>query len=367
MPLYMDFHIFSEITIDQVKQAHIADQSVQDKYNVKYHQFWVNEEAGTVFCLMEGPDKASCEAVHREAHGNIACAMVEVERGYYQLFMENNQQLDHGLVTYSNGTPDNGYRFVLLVDVIGKTAVSNSSDYKAILMPGKPKHAVTKSIEQWKGRPFKHIGIDSIIAVFQDAENALQCALTIRETFDRENKMNRDSQWDIDYSIALSGGQPVTENKAFFEETIKAAERLNLMAENGELWVTSLIKKMSDWDSIIQDQPDIKVVNDQEEKFIASIFDITETNMANNAFSVEHLSREIGISRPQLYRKMVALTGQSPNAFIRGIRMNKALGLLRNNQYNIAQIAYEVGFNNPSYFSKCFQEKFGISPSKVVV
>ncbi|HKI88702.1 MAG TPA: DUF4242 domain-containing protein, partial [Draconibacterium sp.] len=79
MPLYMDFHIIPDVTIEDVKSAHMADEEVQHKYGVKYHQFWVNEEAGTVFCLMEGPDKEACTATHQEAHGNVACKIEEVE------------------------------------------------------------------------------------------------------------------------------------------------------------------------------------------------------------------------------------------------------------------------------------------------
>ena len=104
MPLYMDFHKIENITIEDVKTAHIADRSVQDKYKVKYHQFWVNEEAGTVFCLMEGPDKESCEAVHQEAHGNIACALTEVEGGFYGVMMGGTKRTDGGLVKNDNDT-----------------------------------------------------------------------------------------------------------------------------------------------------------------------------------------------------------------------------------------------------------------------
>jgi hypothetical protein len=85
----MDYHIFPLITIEDVKLAHIADQAVQDKYGVTYHQFWVNEEAGTFFCLMEGLDKETCAMVHRKAHGNVACALVEAESGFFWLNESN--------------------------------------------------------------------------------------------------------------------------------------------------------------------------------------------------------------------------------------------------------------------------------------
>jgi hypothetical protein len=58
MPLFMDFHKIENITLDAVRMAHSADEAIQDRYGVKYHQFWVNEEAGSVFCLVEGPDAA---------------------------------------------------------------------------------------------------------------------------------------------------------------------------------------------------------------------------------------------------------------------------------------------------------------------
>ena len=98
MPLFMDYHIISDIDIDAVKEAHIADKSIQEKYGVKYIQFWVNQEAGTIFCLIEAPDEESCEQVHQEAHGNIACQIVQVESGFYKLFMGESHQLEDGIV-----------------------------------------------------------------------------------------------------------------------------------------------------------------------------------------------------------------------------------------------------------------------------
>jgi AraC-like DNA-binding protein len=64
---------------------------------------------------------------------------------------------------------------------------------------------------------------------------------------------------------------------------------------------------------------------------------------------------------------VIAITGRSPVSFIRDIRLNKALSLIRENKYNLSEIALEVGYNSPSYFSKCFQEKYGIQPSKITL
>jgi len=83
----------------------------------------------------------------------------------------------------------------------------------------------------------------------------------------------------------------------------------------------------------------------------------------NPEFDVQMFCREIGLSRVQLHRKIRALTDNSTTEFIRKYRVRKAAKLIVQNEGNGFEIAYRVGFNNLSYFAKCFREEFGISPS----
>jgi AraC-like DNA-binding protein len=76
--------------------------------------------------------------------------------------------------------------------------------------------------------------------------------------------------------------------------------------------------------------------------------------------------KEVGLSRSQFYRKLSSITGLSPNDFLKEFRLKKALLLLENKKGNVAQIALRVGFNNPSYFTKCFQKRYGTLPSHLV-
>src|SRR5688572_3334918 len=117
MPLYMDFHKIENVTIDEVHSAHTADVLIQAKYGVRYHQFWVNQKDGTVFCLVEGPDAETCELVHQMAHGNLACAMTEVEPGSFTLFMGEKLIVDHGLTRSADGEIDDGFRYILVAAV----------------------------------------------------------------------------------------------------------------------------------------------------------------------------------------------------------------------------------------------------------
>ena len=91
--------------------------------------------------------------------------------------------------------------------------------------------------------------------------------------------------------------------------------------------------------------------------------DFIEANMTDSDLSVETIGAELGLSRVQLYRKVKALTGQSPVELLRAARLHKGRQLLETTNKTISEVAYEVGFSAPSYFAKCFKDEFGVSPS----
>lgn len=100
-----------------------------------------------------------------------------------------------------------------------------------------------------------------------------------------------------------------------------------------------------------------------DQKFMRDLMEILEKNMSNAEFSVEEMSRKLYISRMGLYKKMLALTGKTPIEFIRYIRIKRAAQILEKSQMTISEVAYEVGFNNPKYFSKYFKMEYGVLPS----
>ncbi len=100
-----------------------------------------------------------------------------------------------------------------------------------------------------------------------------------------------------------------------------------------------------------------------DDKLIQKAIRYVEENLADPDLSVEVLSRELGVSRVHLYKKMVAITGQSPVEFIRKIRLQHAAQFLEKSQLTVAEVAYKVGFNNRKYFTKYFKEAYKILPS----
>lgn len=101
-----------------------------------------------------------------------------------------------------------------------------------------------------------------------------------------------------------------------------------------------------------------------DQKFLREALEVVEANMDNTDFNIPELCRELCMSRSTLYRKLHVLTGMSPVEFIRSLRLKRAASLLKQQFGNVSEVALEVGFQNPSYFSRLFRQSYEISPSK---
>ena len=120
------------------------------------------------------------------------------------------------------------------------------------------------------------------------------------------------------------------------------------------------------------EQPQITTVTPEEQahieagsdaRFLEKLRGLVQEQMGESSLSVETLAEQMGVSRVQLYRKVKTLTGRTPVDIIRLSRLNRSKVLLETTDKNVSEVAYEVGFTAPSYFTKCFKDEFGISPS----
>lgn len=141
-----------------------------------------------------------------------------------------------------------------------------------------------------------------------------------------------------------------------------------------EVLIAQLNALVSNHDKVRDFFSDVTVTNTKktaksedttDEKFIRKLRTLIEEKMGDSDFGVEQLGDDIGMSRAQLYRKAKALTNYSPVELIRNCRLKKARQLLAKGELNIAQVAYEVGFTAPSYFTKCYKEYFGEMPNEM--
>ncbi|AFD08837.1 transcriptional regulator containing an amidase domain and an AraC-type DNA-binding HTH domain [Solitalea canadensis DSM 3403] len=349
----MDLHKASEgdegiLSIEEIKRCHMADVKIQAKYGVRFIQYWINSEAGMFFCLMEGPDKESCMAVHEEAHGNMACNIIELQGGDYNAYMGNeSNKNEFDLVENPDGTLDTGFRVILMVDVIAPANDQNLYDQ------------IKSTFKKFEGREANHGG-DRIMCVFNFSSQAIECAKAILAESEILNKEG------VEVRIGISAGGPVSDGSEFFGNSIKLANKLCDIAQSNQIIASTEVKELTKGTLITPDNENsvLRIITPVDEKFVNALVEAVESMESNSTFSVESLSKSIGMSKAQLYRKTTSLTGHSPNYFIQEQRLKKALKLIKKKTGNIAEIAFEVGFSSPSYFTKSFQNRFGILPTQ---
>lgn len=130
--------------------------------------------------------------------------------------------------------------------------------------------------------------------------------------------------------------------------------------------IESRQKLRSKFSQQIAIEPQEIALTSPDQELLKNAIEAVEKHMDNGEFDVNQLARELGLSRPVLYRKLPAITNHTPNEFIRIIRLKRAAQILSKYDLPISEVCYSTGFKTPKYFSKCFRELFGKSPSEYV-
>ena len=124
------------------------------------------------------------------------------------------------------------------------------------------------------------------------------------------------------------------------------------------------LKEKFNSSNIMNDFVESEQMENRDEKFLNQVTKYVIDNLDNSDMVVSEISHAVGISNSQLFNRISQLTGQNPSGFIRTIRLKCSAELLKNNDYDIKEITYKVGFNSHAYFSKCFKELYGCSPTQ---
>ena len=137
----------------------------------------------------------------------------------------------------------------------------------------------------------------------------------------------------------------------------------NLLVLKVEKLIECRIKLQSRYSQEVILRPKDIAISNLDEKFLEKVQEVLDKNLVESSFSTEDFSKAVGLSRMQLHRKIKALTGLTASEFIRSQRLKLAAQLLKSSDINISQIGYTVGFNDHSYFAKCFKEAYKCTPT----
>jgi len=351
MPLYMDIHTVDsdDFSVEDVVTAHMKDLAVQEKFGVIQIKYWVDTDNKKIFCLMEGPSKEACNNVHLESHGNTACNIIEVSDDEYNLFLDRGKNKNDLAYTTSNEV-DPGYRTFLLID---------TNDFS-----GKYRHYTNqlyKLLEQYGGINIAQAS-KGILSYFVVAANAVNCTIAI----DNFLKTIPDT---YEYRLTIVTGSPVGEaGKKLYEETKNKINSIGSISLNGKIYMDEITK------SILAKEPNAPKINSKTFKIVdkanflllEKMFEILKIQLYKPDFNLEKLNTALGLSKAQSYRKIKSITGFAPNNFIQELRLQQSLKILKLHTKTIAEIAYDCGFNSPTYFTRVFKKRFKILPTSFI-
>ena len=245
MPIFMDRHDLRGLKQVDVANAHTRDLEIQDRYGVKYMAYWYDEERSSGFCLVHAPDPATAERVHREAHGEIANAIIPVDLAAVEAFLGRI-----GDPRAAPGAPapgvDAGLRAVMFTDIVGSTEMTaRLGDSRALELVRVHDALVRRGLDAHGGREVKHTG-DGIMASFDEVANAVRAAADIQR---RLAAYNVDGSESLSVRIGIDAGEPVTEHNDLFGTTVQLASRLCHEAEADGILVSRAVRELCEDDA----------------------------------------------------------------------------------------------------------------------
>ena len=238
MPIFMDRHDLRGAKPEDVAEAHRRDVDIQDRHGVKYMAYWFDEQNGAAFCLVHAPDPETAERVHREAHGEIANAIIPVDLATVEAFL--------GRIGDPRAAPDTpapavdpGLRAVMFTDIVGSTEMTaRLGDSAALELVRAHDALVRRGLEAYGGREIKHTG-DGIMASFDKVANAVRAAADIQRRF---AAYNADASETLSVRIGIDAGEPVEDRNDLFGSTVQLASRLCSEAEANGIIVSGFAR-----------------------------------------------------------------------------------------------------------------------------
>ncbi len=360
----MDRHNLPGVTSHAVAEAHLKDLKVQKEFGCLAMTYWIDEDRGNVFCLIESPDKETVIEMHNRAHGLIPHDIIEVDSNLVKAFLGRIQDPDtpgRGDSSVQAKLTDATFRIMLVVDLKDRLLFDclHGRD-KSSLLTRKFNLLVQQAVHHYSGDLIESNA--EYLASFPSATNAVDCSLNLRNSIQLQNTCENLPKVEI--KIGLSGGLPVSGSKDLFGEAIKKATSLCFISGENKIYLSSSIKDQYKGKATqaFNSSRTIKIINHSEDLFLDRLMDLFHASIFEHGSNMEKFCLQLGVSASSLYRSSIQLTGLSPNDLLSTIRLNASLELMQKQNKNTSETSSELGYTNPSYFTKCFKKKFNVLP-----
>ncbi len=358
MPIFMDRHIVPGIEAKHAAEAHREDLKIQDEYGCRCMTYWVDEERGSAFCLIDAPNEESVRKMHNKAHGLMPHEILQVNSNIVEAFLgrisdpNDTSTLSENLKVFN----DPAFRIILMAETTNVRLLQHYLGRdKTNRLISLFHEIIRKELNNYEGREVELKNHNFVIS-FVSVSQAVSCAAAVQKGMHVAGEL-------INLRMGINAGMPVEKSKELFGDTIKMAKYLGTFADENQIVLASIIKEIykDDGQNTVDDKKLFKWIASKDEIFLQLLMDFLSQKWMDPNLGVTNFCEELSMSKSKLYRKCTELTGLSPNELIREYRLQKSLVLLTTER-NISQTTFDCGFGSPSYFTKCFQQRFGLSP-----
>lgn len=362
MPIYMDSHIVPGVEAEHAAKAHKKDLGIQNQFGCRNMTYWIDEDRGRVFCLIDAPNEEAVRKMHNHSHGLVPHEIIPVNSKVVEAFLGRIENPE----TYFDPTNpdlkifnDPAFRVILAIETKDAALLHhNLGKNRAKQLLVLYYDTVREQIKKHEGTEVEIKG-EGFVVSFASVFMGVECAIAIRKALHVAAEL-------IDLRMGLHAGLPVDRSDTLFGQTVKLAQYLCTLDYKNQIIMSSIVSELYKPDlrknENIQDH--IKRLTASEEKSLEHIIHTLDENWQNPEFGIEDFCEKLSISKSQLYRKCTGATDKSPNALLREYRLLKSLELLGKEKQNVSQTTFDAGFSSPSYFIKCFQKRFGLLPLK---
>lgn len=359
----MDRHdVSKDVTAEIVAHIHQEDLKVQHMFGCRGLTYWFDEIRKTAFCLIEAPDKNAIVEMHRLAHGEVPHQIIEVDTHIVESFLGRIEDPEKAIDTKLNIINDPAFRTIMTATI----EPDFLKRYESLSYNLKMEHFFKQlaiSFNSFDGNIVRQNSNEFLVS-FQSVTKAVLCAIAIQEKV--QTSITQYSIDSVKLNIGLHAGVPVTEKKSIFEDTIKLTERM-LYVTCADVVISTQVMQLYESENFSSDvkKNQIYVLTHSEEIFLNNFMEFIENEWQKTDLKVEDFEKNLGVSKSKLYRQTIQLTGKAPNTFLVNYRLQKSLHHLQTQKTNISEVAFDCGFNSPSYFAKCFRKKYGVTPSDI--
>lgn len=356
----MDSHIVPGIEAKHAAEAHKKDLGIQNQFGCRNMTYWVDEDRGRVFCLIDAPNEEAVRQMHNHSHGSVPHEIIPVNGRIVEAFLgriadpEPYYDVNHpGLKIFN----DPAFRVILIIKTKDVGLLQyHLDDSRAKQLFSLYYETIREQIQKHEGSEVETKG-EAFVVSFASVSTGVECAIAIQKTLHVAAEL-------IDLRMGLHAGLPVDQSEALFGKTVQLARYLCTLGGESRIVMSTIVSELNRPDAQISSpyHERIKRLNATEEKFLEQLVEVLESNWQNSEFGITDFCERMAISKSQLYRNCKGATEKSPNVLLREFRLQKSLELLGKAGHNVSQTTFDVGFNCPSYFIKCFHQRFGLNP-----